>query len=169
MRYTFIIFFFFSVCSFAQNDKFAEMSESARNHTLLKLNKKVIMETGPAYYRTDSLPRIEGPFVYDETKAVVGRIPEDIGRQYYMVTINYDKRKERLEYNHATQLHVWADTGEPIDIFFGCGVGYNFLHDSYREWGKKKYPQMQYHSHYTDPELMKKIQKNPGRKGEFPE
>lgn len=170
MRYApIIIFCLVCVCGFAQNDKFAEMSESARNHALLKLNKKVIMETGPAYYRNDSLPKIEGPFVFDTKVAVVGRIPEDLGRKYYTVTINCDRKKERLEYYYATKVHIWADTGEPIDIFFGCGVGYNFLHDSYQDWGKKKYPQMQYQSYYTDPDLMKKIQKNPGRKGTFPD
>jgi len=161
MRYASVLLLFFVyVYGFAQNDKYAEMSESARNHALLKLNKKVIMETGPAYYRTDSLPKIEGPFVFDAKAVVVGRIPEDFGRKYYTITINYDRKKERLEYHCATKVHIWADTGAPIDIFFGCGVGYNFLHDSYQDWGKKKYPQMQYQSYYTAPELMKRIQKN---------
>ena len=47
-----------------------------------------------------------------------------MGRAYYMITYWYDKTKERLEEDFAAIVRIWADTGEPAAVLFGCNYGY---------------------------------------------
>ena len=47
-----------------------------------------------------------------------------MGRAFYTIIYWYDKTKERLEEDFAAKVKIWADTGEPASVLFGCNYGY---------------------------------------------
>ena len=92
-----------------------------RDSLLKAKSKEIILRYGPGYYREYKAPTIERIVVPpSETK------PEgiNVGRAYYMITYWYDKTKERLYEDFAAIVRIWADTGEPASVLFGCNYGY---------------------------------------------
>ena len=111
------------------------MSEKKRNKILTRIAREAVLQVGPDYYREDTVPVILGPgtFTWKGTTEY-GRIAFE-GRKFYSVFFPYDNSREefRLAYNYTAQVNIWADNGEPAEIFFGNGQGYTFISRSYYE------------------------------------
>lgn len=64
------------------------------------------------------------------------KIRKQIGRAYYEVTFTYDTTAVRFAFNYAAKVRIWEDTGEPLDVIFGNGMGRNFLFKSFKKQTK---------------------------------
>lgn len=130
------ITFIIAVISFtqisAQNINLEKLNNEQRNEYLIKLGKEVTKVFGPGYYREYGEPIISGVEKYDTEDTRTESI-QNIGREYYTVTFPYDKSKEILDFDYASQVRVWKDTGEPLDVAFGNGYGKNFIFLSYKQ------------------------------------
>ena len=92
-----------------------------RDSLLKAKSKEIILRYGPGYYREYKAPTIERIVVPPSESNPEGI---NVGRAYYMITYWYDKTKERLEEDFAAIVRIWADTGEPAAVLFGCNYGY---------------------------------------------
>ena len=92
-----------------------------RDSLLKAKSKEIILRYGPGYYREYKAPTIERIVVPPSETNPEGI---NVGRAYYMITYWYDKTKERLEEDFAEIVRIWADTGEPAAVLFGCNYGY---------------------------------------------
>ncbi len=92
-----------------------------RDSLLKAKSKEIILRYGPGYYREYKAPTIERIVVPPSETNPEGI---NVGRAYYMITYWYDKTKERLEEDFAAIVRIWADTGEPAAVLFGCNYGY---------------------------------------------
>ena len=92
-----------------------------RDALLKAKSKEIILRYGPGYYREYKAPTIERIVVPPSETNPEGI---NVGRAYYMITYWYDKTKERLEEDFAAIVRIWADTGEPAAVLFGCNYGY---------------------------------------------
>lgn len=90
-----------------------------RDSTLISIAKAAVLKYGPGYYREFKEPKIERGQVPKE-----GQLGgKDANRVYYWVIFFYDSEKEELEYNYASKVSIWADTGKPTMAMFGNGFG----------------------------------------------
>ena len=123
-----IIFIICTSCCIAANAQFFDtMPVAKRDSLLISLAKEVVLLYGPDYYREYPSPTItSGKFPYDERY---------LGKPYYLVTFLYDKTIEKLEWNHAAKVRIFADTGEPASVFFGNGIGFGFFAE-FSDWRK---------------------------------
>ena len=92
-----------------------------RDSLLIAIAKEVVLKYGPDYYREDSIPKIERHLV--PPKGEINKTGENAGRVLYWVIIPYDEKKEKLEKPFAARIQFWADTGNPVSVFFGNGLG----------------------------------------------
>lgn len=92
-----------------------------RDSLLKAKSKEIILRYGPGYYREYKAPTIERIAVPPSETNPEGT---NVGRAYYMITYWYDKTKERLEEDFAAIVRIWADTGEPTSVLFGCNYDY---------------------------------------------
>lgn len=90
---------------------------------------------GPAY-----VPYFNGAIISDIkifTKDIYGdgrpQIRKQIGRKFYTVTFTYDSTAVKFDFGFAARVRIWKDTGEPLDVIFGNGMGRNFLFLSFKE------------------------------------
>jgi hypothetical protein len=112
------------------------LSYNKRDSTLILIAKAAVLKYGPGYYRENIKPTIER-----------GQVPKDgqqggkdANRVYYWVTFYYDLEKEELEYNYASKVSIWADTGKPSIIMFGNGFGVNIPEVELRDSEKIQIP-----------------------------
>ena len=127
------LLFMLPLCSiFSQEVDLRKMDEVTRTQYLTQLAKEVTKNFGPGYYRKDSKPVItEGVF---QTKYDNEIYTKHIGREYYVVKFPYDTKKELLEWDYTSKVDIWKDTGEPLLVTFGNGMGKHFFCLSYKEW-----------------------------------
>lgn len=92
-----------------------------RDSLLKAKSKEIILRYGPGYYREYKAPTIERIVVPPSETNPEGT---NVGRAFYTIIYWYDKTKERLEEDFAAKVKIWADTGEPASVLFGCNYGY---------------------------------------------
>lgn len=119
-------------CIFSQEVDLRKMNEADRTKYLTQKAKEVTKNFGPEYYRKDSKPMItEGVYQAQYDNEIYTK---HNGREYYVVTFPYDKKKELFEWNYTSQVEIWKDTGEPLRVMFGNGWGKHFFSMSYKKW-----------------------------------
>ena len=128
----FVLAIIMSSCSTSRPNLLGKMPKTEREAYLIKLGKEVTKAFGPGYYREYKQPIISKPKKFKDND-MRPEIQANIGRKYYVVTFLYDPSKETLDWNHASQVEIWKDTGEPMGATFGNGYGKDFIFDSYEE------------------------------------
>jgi hypothetical protein len=108
------------------------MTKESREAYLIALGRQVTRDFGPGYYREFGAPVISEEEQFQDCYDMRPEIQKNNGREYYMVTFLYDPSKETLEWNFASQVEIWKDTGEPMGVIFGNGYGINFFFRSYQ-------------------------------------
>lgn len=93
--------------------------QAKRDSILVSIAKEVVLKYGPGYYREFKKPLIERKQISKNGHR--GGI--DANRPYYKITSYYDPKKETLEWDYATVVYIWADSGKPNFISFGNGRG----------------------------------------------
>lgn len=90
---------------------------------------------GPAYvpYFKDAEISEIRIFQKDDYGDKQRKIRKQIGKAYYEVTFTYDTTAVKFAFNYAAKVRIWKDTGEPLDVIFGNGMGRNFLFKSFKK------------------------------------
>jgi hypothetical protein len=129
----------FICCStFAQQTNLSQMTEKARNEYLTKLAKEVTENIGPGWLQGEVSVTISPLKVFDGDGDTREHIKALLGRKYYEVTFIYDeKTKKEVGWSHASEVRIWEDSGEPIDVIYGHNYGRHFLDKPYKEFVKE--------------------------------
>lgn len=109
----------YTITVFSQN--LDNIPTEKRDSLLKAKSKEIILRYGPGYYREYKAPTIERIVVPPSETNPEGT---NVGRAFYTIIYWYDKTKERLEEDFAAKVKIWADTGEPTSVLFGCNYGY---------------------------------------------
>ncbi len=128
-----LTFILFSVGkTFGQCSNLENMNQEQRENYLIATSNEVIKTFGPDYYRDNQKPTISGPekFCSGDKRT---EIAKNVGREYYIITYPYDKSKETLDFDFSSEVKIWKDTGEPLDVTFGNGHGKSFLFIPYKQ------------------------------------
>ncbi len=124
--------------AFAQQTNLSQMTEKARNEYLTKLAKEVTENIGPGWLQGEVSITISPLKVFDGDGDTREHIKALLGRKYYEVRIIYDeKTRKEVGWSHASEVRIWEDSGEPIDVIFGHNYGRHFLDKPYREFVKE--------------------------------
>ena len=113
------IIFGYTIMAFSQN--LDNLPTEKRDSLLKAMSKEIILKYGPGYYREYKEPTIKRIVVPASDTNPEGI---NVGRAFYTIIYWYDKTKERLEEDFAAKVKIWADTGEPASVLFGCNYGY---------------------------------------------
>ena len=127
----------YTIMAFSQN--LDNIPTEKRDSLLKAMSKEIILRYGAGYYREYKVPTIERVVVPPSETNPEGI---NVGRAYYMITYWYDKTKERLEEDFAAIVRIWADTGEPAAVLFGCNYGY--ILDRKKNRSSKEQPPIPY-------------------------
>lgn len=93
------------------------------------------MTYGPAYvayFKSANVSDIQ-VFQKEDYGDSFPEIKKQIGRKYYTVTFTYDSTSVKFAFDYAAKVSIWEDTGEPLDVIFGNGMGRNFLFLNFKE------------------------------------
>lgn len=120
---------------YAQSLNSNKRSERSNKSTLIETAKNVAMTYGSAYvpYFKDALVSDVQVFQKEDYGDSFPEIRRQIGRKYYTVTFAFDTATVRFAFDYAAKVRIWKDTGEPLDVIFGNGMGRNFLFLSFKE------------------------------------
>lgn len=102
----------FSLSLYSQN--LDELPVETRDSILVVRTKTAVMKHGPEFWRDYKAPKIKSSHILSTGSP-------NVGRKYYMVSILYDKSKEKLWMEWIAQVRFWADNGEIDTIGFGNG------------------------------------------------
>ena len=108
---------------FATNAQDAANLTAGKRDSLIALAKEVVLKFGPDYYREYKQPEISYKQYPPVGNSTYERDKKFANRYYYRITYPYDKTQETLEWDYAAEVDIWAETFEPKDVMFGCGVG----------------------------------------------
>jgi hypothetical protein len=97
------------------------MSKIQRDSILIAKAKECVLRYGPEYYREYKTPVIREYIT--PLKGPENVTGENAGRKSHIVSFPYDTLTELLEYEYAADVAIWADTGVPVSISFGNGLG----------------------------------------------
>lgn len=85
---------------------------------------ELIKKYGPDYYNPDANHNIAEAVYSSDGKNKP--MPENNGREYYLVTFDYDLNKVLMKNYFSAAIRMWKDTGEVWNITFGNGEEFNF-------------------------------------------
>ena len=126
----FIILLSVSYNTVIMSQNLDSMPTAERDSLLISIAKEVVLKYGPDYYRECKPPvinrKIFPPKGEYNTKGV------NAERAYYEVIFLYDETVELLKWDFATEVRIWADTGKPEGVMFGCGWGRGIPEDELR-------------------------------------
>jgi hypothetical protein len=100
------------------------MPIAQRDSLLISIAKEAVLvyKHGPSYYREYKEPIIErGQIPQEGILNLGGYYPE---RYFYVVTFPYDSMEEASEWDSATRVGIWEDTGRAEYADFGNGYGW---------------------------------------------
>ena len=158
MKKSIFLSFLLSSCLFvtAQSLDLQKLSEKKRNKHLVETAKEVVMAFAPKHYREYKRPIILGPYDYDPSQFGFEGKEKFVGRQFYVVIIQYDFRKETLNNDFAAKVGIWADDGTPMTIESGSqNLIIHFLCTSFEQYKKDgipeslKLPYFEFHSRWA--------------------
>lgn len=106
---------------------------------LIKTARKVAKAFGPEYVIYFNGVEVSNAQVFqkDDYGDSLPEIRKQIGREYYTVRFAYDSSSVRFSFNYAAKVRIWKDTGEPLDVIFGNGMGRNFFSLSFKMQTKR--------------------------------
>lgn len=131
--------------SYAQLPHPSNHIDSSKKKALIKTAKDVAMTFGSAYvpYFKDAVVSEAKVFQKEHYGDSFSKIRKQFGREYYTVTFTYDSTSVRFAFDFAAKVNIWKDTGAPLDVIFGNGMGRNFLFQSFKKqtkYSSKKHP-----------------------------
>ena len=133
----FIIVFVGGMMSlYAQSLKLNKHFEDSDKKTLIRTAKNVAMTFGPAYVPFFKEANVSDVQVFkkeDYGGDSRPQIRKQIGRKFYTVTFTYDSTAVKFDFGFAARVRIWKDTGEPLDVIFGNGMGRNFFFKTFVE------------------------------------
>lgn len=124
-----------TVALYAQSLNSSQSVEISSKENLIETAKNVAMTYGPAYvpfFKDANISEIQ-IFKKEDYGDSFPEIRRQIGRKYYTVTFTYDSASVKFAFDYAAKVRIWQDTGEPMDVIFGNGMGRNFLFLSFKE------------------------------------
>lgn len=124
-----------TVALYAQSLNSSKRSEAFSKSSLIETAKNVAMTYGPAYvayFKSVNVSDIQ-VFQKEDYGDCFPEIKKQIGRKYYTVTFTYDSTSVKFAFDYAAKVRIWEDTGEPLDVIFGNGMGRNFLFLNFKE------------------------------------
>lgn len=140
MKKIFLLLFIFwsTVVLYAQLSKQSNYIDSSKKDTLIKTAKDVAMTFGPEYvpFFKDVEVSEAQVFQKEDYGDSFSEIKKQIGRQYYTITFTYDSTSVRFAFDYAAKVRIWKDTGTPLDVIFGNGMGRNFFFLSFKKQTK---------------------------------
>lgn len=118
---------------YAQASKNCRACASARD-SLIHVARDVAMTFGPAYVPFFKDVEISEAKIFqrDDYGDSRRKIRKQMGREYYEVVFTYDSTTVRFAFNYAAKVRIWKDTGTPLDVIFGNGMGRNFFFKSFK-------------------------------------
>ena len=132
----FIIVFVGGMMSlYAQSLKLNKHFEDSDKKTLIRTAKNVAMNFGPAYvpfFKEANVSDVQ-VFKKEDYGDCRPQIRKQIGRKFYTVTFTYDSTAVKFDFGFAARVRIWKDTGEPLDVIFGNGMGRNFFFKTFVE------------------------------------
>ena len=132
----FIIVFVWGIMSlYAQSLKLNKHFEDSDKKTLIRTAKNVAMTFGPAYvpyFKEANVSDVQ-VFKKEDYGDSFSEIQKQFGRKYYTITFTYDSTAVKFDFGFAARVRIWKDTGEPLDVIFGNGMGRNFLFKTFVE------------------------------------
>lgn len=110
-------------------------TEDSYKNNLIETAKNVAETYGSAYVPFFKDAQVSDVQVFQENDYgdSLPEINKQIGRKYYTVTFTYDSDSVKFAFDYAAKVRIWKDTGEPLDVIFGNGMGRNFLFLSFKE------------------------------------
>ncbi len=136
-----MIFFLMGMNLHAQTKKIniKNMCDVERNQYLTDLAKELTLTFGPEYYQIiKGTPKISELKKFETGEDTRVAITKNAGKEFYEITLPYDTTKIILDWDYASKVQIWSDTGSPIAIIFGNGMGLNFLFDDLNTIKKSK-------------------------------
>ena len=128
-----------SLSAIAQDVDLRLLGKEQCDEYLVRMGREATRTFGPEWYDQGPLtPQVnDSLFVFKDDYDMRPEVQRNVGRPYYTVRLLYDEAaRKRIWRDLASTVSVWADNGEPSEIFFGNNLGYNFLFRGYREWVK---------------------------------
>ena len=122
----------------AQPSASSSRADVCQKDALITVARDVANAFGPAYVPYFKGAEISEMRIFQKDDYGDGRrkIRRQFGRAYYEVVFTYDSTAVRFAFDYAAKVRVWKDTGEPLDVIFGNGMGRNFLFQSFRKQTK---------------------------------
>ena len=119
----------------AQAVRLGRLCPKARRTMLIRIARDVAQTLGPGYAPYFGTPIVSRPkrLTQDDYAADAPEVRRCLGRTYYTVTFPYDTAVVRFDFDFAAEVRIWKDTGAPLDVTFGNGMGRNFFSLSYEE------------------------------------
>ena len=117
---------------------YRKRSDNSQKDVLITTATNVANTFGPAYvpfFKDAEISELR-IFQKDDYGDKKRKIRKQIGRAYYEVTFSYDTTAVRFAFNYAAKVRIREDTGEPLDVIFGNGMGRNFLFKSFKKQTK---------------------------------
>lgn len=124
-----------TVALYAQSLNSSKRSETFSKNSLIETAKNVAMTYGPAYVTYFKGANVSDVQVFqkEDYGDSFPEIKKQIGRKFYTVTFTYDSTSVKFAFDYAAKVRIWEDTGEPLDVIFGNGMGRNFLFLNFKE------------------------------------
>lgn len=114
----------------ADTPRFVMTSEKAKALTrsdeakIVERCVELIKKYGPDYYDPNAKCDIsEAVYSLDGKRDCVS---QNNGREYYLITFDYDLNKKLMKNYFSAAVRMWKDTGEVWNITFGNGEEFNF-------------------------------------------
>lgn len=127
----------FSSIAVAQK-KLSNLKQKERDEYLEKVSKEVIKEFAPDEIDDCQICKISGPFKFSKNDlGPYEKFKKLYGKKYYMVKYSSVK----IGYDFVT-VKIWEHDGNPLDIDFDEGIGFEFVSISYKDFLKKNSPKM---------------------------
>ena len=145
-----------TVALYAQSLNLTKRTDVPKKACLIETAKNVAMTYGPAYvpfFKDAKISEVQ-VFQKEDYGDSIPELKKQIGRKYYTITFTYDSTSVKFAFDYAAQVRIWKDTGEPLDVIFGNGMGRNFLFLNFKE--------------QTDHSAKKRMRVAPGRIEQVP-
>lgn len=102
----------------------ADAIVNAKERQIVDRCVELIKKYGPDYYNPDANYNIETVIYRLDGKRDC--VSQNNGREYYLITFDYDLNKGLMKNYFSSAIRMWKDTGEVWNIEFGNGEKFDF-------------------------------------------